>query len=257
MDLQLFEGLVDRMNKFEEVMTKKRSSSPAKGKSNNSDEEFEEDGSPSSIKKGEEPGFDIGEDSEEMRKQSEAMDALRKKIDDQDSKFQQMIEKMQVQINDQHFEAKKTANDQLQKLEKIEGDFQSYKKMMDEDDGAGGGGGTKASAQQRRHNDEMSARMQAAEDELEKLNKLDFRIKSEYISKPYQYIDRVKKELMKENSDIRKVIMQNNDKYITRISTTEHKVNKVLTDTESLLHQYQKNVKTLTGNLESTKTFRE
>ena len=91
---------------------------------------------------------------------------------------------------------------------------------------------------------------------MDKLNRLDFRIKNEYISKPYQYIDRVKQELLKENSDIQKVIRANNDKYITRISMTEHKVNKVLTDTESIIHQYQKNVKKLTGDLESTKAFR-
>ena len=83
----MFTALVDRMNKFEEVMTKKRSASPAKGKSNDDDEELDEDGSPSSIKKGEEPEFDIGDDSEEQRRNSEAMEALRKKIEDQESKF--------------------------------------------------------------------------------------------------------------------------------------------------------------------------
>lgn len=54
-----------------------------------------------------------------------------------------------------------------------------------------------------------------------------------------------------------KIINQNNEKYIHKIVNTEHKVNKVLTDTEALIHLYHKNVKDLTGKLESTKTFRE
>ena len=103
----------------------------------------------------------------------------------------------------------------------------------------------------------MTTKMEAFTKDMEKLNKLDFRIKTEYISKPYQYIDKVKKEIAKENTDIQKIIKSNNDKYMHRISVTEHKVHRVLTDTEGIIHQYQKNVKDLKGNLESTKQFRE
>ena len=67
-------------------MTKKRSSSP-KGKKISDDG----DDSPTSIKKmgnnedqddNQEQAFDMGEDSEELRKQSEAMDALKRKLEE-------------------------------------------------------------------------------------------------------------------------------------------------------------------------------
>ena len=82
--MKLFEGLIDRMNKFEELMSKKRSNSP-RGKKVSDDG----DDSPTSIKKmgnnedqDDQQAFDMGEDSEELRKQSEAMDALKKKLEE-------------------------------------------------------------------------------------------------------------------------------------------------------------------------------
>lgn len=57
----------------------------------------------------------------------------------------------------------------------------------------------------------------------------------ELVQKPYAYIDKLKENIMKEQKDIQKMIKENNDKYITKISHMDHKVTKVLTDTETLL----------------------
>ena len=103
----------------------------------------------------------------------------------------------------------------------------------------------------------VQTRLDGLDREVERLGRIDVRLNKELVQKPYLYIDKVKNELSKENADIQKVINSNNEKYIHKIVNTEHKVNKVLTDTEALIHLYHKNVKDLNGKLESTKTMRE
>lgn len=77
------------------------------------------------------------------------------------------------------------------------------------------------------------------------------------VSKPYQYIDKVKEALDKEQREIVNIIKTNNDRYITKIGHMDQKVNKVLTDTETLLDQYRKKISEIGKNLESTRRFRE
>jgi len=45
----------------------------------------------------------------------------------------------------------------------------------------------------------------------------------------------VKDQLDTEQKEIVKLVKQNNEKYVTKITQMDHKINKVLTDTETLL----------------------
>ena len=63
--------------------------------------------------------------------------------------------------------------------------------------------------------------------------------------------------LDKEQKEIVSIVKNNNDKYITKITQMDHKMSKVLTDTETLLDQYRKKIFDIGKNLDSTKRFRE
>ena len=92
--------------------------------------------------------------------------------------------------------------------------------------------------------------------EIDRLGRLDMRMNKEMVAKPYSYIDQVKKNIDKEQRDIVEIIKGNNEKYVTKIANMDHKVNKVLTHTETLLDQYRKKIGDINKNLESTKQFR-
>ena len=67
----------------------------------------------------------------------------------------------------------------------------------------------------------------------------------------------MREQLDSEQKEIVKLVKQNNEKYITKITQTDHKVSKVLTDTETLLDQYRKKIFEIGKNLESTKQFKQ
>jgi hypothetical protein len=56
------------------------------------------------------------------------------------------------------------------------------------------------------------------------------------VQKPYDYINKVKNELLKEQNNMQKIVKINNDKYMSKMVNTETKVSRVLTDTESLIY---------------------
>lgn len=95
------------------------------------------------------------------------------------------------------------------------------------------------------------------DEQVAKLLRVDFRLNKELVQKPYAYIDKLKENIMKEQKDIAKIIKDNNDKYITKMSHMDHKVSKVLTDTETLLDQYRKKIGQIGKDLESTRKYRE
>lgn len=99
--------------------------------------------------------------------------------------------------------------------------------------------------------------MEDLDREVARLQRVDFRLNRELVAKPYQYIDKVKEALDKEQREIVNIVKSNNDKYISKIGQMDQKVNKVLTDTETLLDQYRKKITDIGKNLESTKRFRE
>jgi hypothetical protein len=52
---------------------------------------------------------------------------------------------------------------------------------------------------------------------------------------------------------MQKIILKNNDKYVNKMVNTENKVTRVLTDTESLINLYNKQIKSITKNVESAR----
>lgn len=103
----------------------------------------------------------------------------------------------------------------------------------------------------------MRERLDDLDREVERLQRVDFRLNEKLVKAPYLYIDKVKEELNKENKDIVAIVKANNDKYISKIGNMDQKVNKVLTDTEHLLDQYRRKIGDIGKNLESTKRYRE
>jgi len=99
-------------------------------------------------------------------------------------------------------------------------------------------------------------RMTVMTSEIERLQKLDLRMNKEMVKKPYMYIDKLKAELDKEQKEIVSIVKSNNEKYVSKMSQLDHKVNRVLLDTETLLDQYRKKIGDIGKNLESTKRFR-
>ena len=81
----------------------------------------------------------------------------------------------------------------------------------------------------------MGEKLENHDSEIDRLKRIDFRLNKELVSKPYLYIDKVKQELDKEQKEIINIIKNNNDKYIQKIGQMDQKVNKVLTDTETLI----------------------
>lgn len=147
---------------------------------------------------------------------------------------------MTQQINNNHEEARKGLDEQKMLFVRFENDFVAHKEKMQKlaegsDDGEGGGGGKKISAQQRLFNKSIGERMDNVDREVERLGRIDFRLNKELVQKPLTFMNKVKEELMKEQSAIQKIINSNNEKYISKMVNLEHHVNKVLTDTETLL----------------------
>jgi len=79
----------------------------------------------------------------------------------------------------------------------------------------------------------------------------------ELVSKPYTYIDKIRDALDKEQKEIVTTIKANNEKYVNKIGQCDHKISKVLTDTETLLAEYRKRVSAVGKNLESIRKLRE
>lgn len=125
---------------------------------------------------------------------------------------------------------------------------------MARDEGEGDG---KISGKQEAFNRRFIKKLEEQDTEIARLQQIDFRMNDTLVSKPYKYIDKYRKELESEQNSIRKIIKDNNEKYITKITQTDQKVAKVLTDTETLLDQYRKKIGDIGKNLESTKRFRE
>ena len=64
----------------------------------------------------------------------------------------------------------------------------------------------------------MNEALKKHDSEIERLQRIDFRLNKELVQKPYQYIEKVKEALDKEQKEIINIIKLNNDKYIKKIS---------------------------------------
>lgn len=75
--------------------------------------------------------------------------------------------------------------------------------------------------------------------------------------KPYNYIDKVKEGFEKEWAETKKKLTANNEKYMGKFINLETNVNKLLTDTHSLVDQYKKKISDIGRDLSSVKEFKE
>ena len=115
----------------------------------------------------------------------------------------------------------------------------------------------KISGAQQMQNDMFRDQISYIERDLHRLQRIDIKLNRELVQKPYNYINEVRDALDKEQKAIVNIVKTNNDKYVTKIGQMDHKVNKVLVDTETLLDQYRKKIVDIGKNLEKTKNYRE
>jgi predicted nucleic acid-binding Zn-ribbon protein len=77
------------------------------------------------------------------------------------------------------------------------------------------------------------------------------------VIKPYHYIDKLKEEIDKELYETKRKAKEYNDKYMGKIVILEHNVNKVATETDTLVDQYKKKIGDIGKDLSSIKSIRE
>ena len=191
----------------------------------------------------------------------EEAEERRKKFEETLKQLKDMQEKLQTQLSSSIDDVRKQIDDQAFNVKRIEQEVEEVKKAQkksaemldlgDQDDGAA------ITNKQEIFNRKFIQRLEKMDDQVAKLLRVDFRLNKELVQKPYAYIDKLKENIMKEQKDIAKVIKDNNDKYITKMSHMDHKVTKVLTDTETLLDQYRKKIGQIGKDLESTRRYRE
>ena len=162
-------------------------------------------------------------------------------------------ERLQKQIDDDKFQLKRFEK-KMEDMEKSAKAAQQIAAASSNQESAGSG---KISGQQQSINMTVNQRLEDIDREVERLQKLDHRMRKELVQQPYIYADRIKAELEKEQKEIVNIVKNNNDKYVTKIAHMDHKVSKILTDTETLLDQYRRKIGEIGKNLEKTHRFRE
>lgn len=93
--------------------------------------------------------------------------------------------------------------------------------------------------------------------EIDRLQRIDFRLSKELVSKPYAFIEKVKEELANEQKKIVDIVKANNDKYITRIVQIDQKVSRVLTETEAARHEFKQKVSDIKTKFENIRRFKD
>lgn len=142
-----------------------------------------------------------------------------------------MIETMQTTMNSNFDEMRKQIDDQKFDIKKIETEITELKKKsenngpshnnsmgMTGDLGGEGAGNGKISKAQQAFNSMVEERISQLTLEVERLQRIDLRINKELVKKPYQYIDKVREALDKEQKEIVSIINKNNEKYVSKIT---------------------------------------
>ena len=90
-----------------------------------------------------------------------------------------------------------------------------------------------------KHNDyienDLKAEIERIKTDLERLQRIDIKLNKELVQKPFNYMDRMKEGLEKEWVEAKKKLTDNNEKYMGKFVALETSVNKVLTDTATLM----------------------
>lgn len=114
----------------------------------------------------------------------------------------------------------------------------------------------KISGAQQQFNEKVKERIEEIGDDLDRLMKLDTRINRDLIKKPYEYIDKVKDALVKEQKEIVSIVKGNNEKYMQKFAGIETKVDSMCAETKLLVNYYKKKIGEVSKNLESISKLR-
>ena len=82
---------------------------------------------------------------------------------------------------------------------------------------------------------DLKAEIERIKTDLERLQRIDIKLNKELVQKPFNYMDRMKEGLEKEWVEAKKKLTDNNEKYMGKFVALETSVNKVLTDTATLM----------------------
>jgi hemerythrin-like domain-containing protein len=83
-------------------------------------------------------------------------------------------------------------------------------------------------------NARVEAKLQDIVDEVTRLNRLDHRLNKEMVSKPYEYIDKVKQTIDKEQKALRDIIEKNHHKFLEKIMNIDIKSTDMITKSHEL-----------------------
>mmetsp|Transcript_11573 Transcript_11573/g.17482 ORF Transcript_11573/g.17482 Transcript_11573/m.17482 type:complete len:134 (+) Transcript_11573:773-1174(+) len=132
--------------------------------------------------------------------------------------MQELIEKLQASMEHSIEGLKDEFDESKKRIEIIERRVEEVAVTAAESAGAGAGIDTGiVSKEQSQFNSNMQGRLADIEREIIRLQRIDFRLNKDLVSKPYGYIDRLRENLEKEQIEIVKSVKANNDKYVTKI----------------------------------------
>ena len=208
-DKDVIEKIIERINRMEEVTARLGGGGAGEmmgdeEAADEGDEELDENGDPSSPdspkRKG--PGSPVrGGGGMIGGVGKQVIEDIKKSIEDQEKKFQEMITNLSTTIDNNHRDNSKQINDNQFEIKRLEQEIAVIKKkaeMAALAAEAGGGGGGKISAAQQKFNEKVRERLEDIDQEVEKLQRIDFRLNKELVQKPYLYIDKVRDALDKE-----------------------------------------------------------
>ena len=149
----------------------------------------------------------------------------------------EMITNLSARVDDQVNVLEKSQRDAELRIKKIEGKIITMEKrqavQIDQGEvkaaaqglAAGGSGGNAGgggmSKQQIAINNRVQEQLEDLDQEVNRLQRIDIRLNKELVEKPYLYIDKIKKELIKEQNEIVKLVKGNNKLFTTKISQVE------------------------------------
>lgn len=93
--------------------------------------------------------------------------------------------------------------------------------------------------------------------EIERLQRIDVKLNKELVVKPYNYINKVKETFEKDWAETKKRLTENNEKYMGKFITLETNVNKLLTDTASIVDNYKKKIGDIGKDMTFIKGFKD
>ena len=209
--------------------------------------------------------------NEELMQSLEEVEKLKesnKKMQEQLKSLQTMVTKLNTQVTADIDGVRKMVDEQRYDLKKVKDQVsgmelkQKNAELLVTDamastgggkaaaGGGGGGGDGRVSGAQQQFNKQVRERLDDLAHDVDRLLKLDTRLNRDLIKRPYEYIDKIKDNLMKENHEIVKVVKSNNERFVQKVATIETKVDQAIGETHLLIETYKKKVGEIGKNME-------